>query len=100
MKRKQEKSIEQEEEMQMPGYPVYPASDDILNNKQTQFDINVENLSESTEQHQDKIIIDDALIDSVMDTNFDIPGTELDDKDEAIGSEDEENNFYSEDDSD
>ena len=28
-------------------------------------------------------------------TDLDVPGAELDDKDEAIGEEDEENNYYS-----
>ena len=99
MEKKQEKPIEHEGRQHLPGYPIYPANDDILN-KQTQLDIDVENLSESTEQNQDKIIIDDVLINAALDTDFDIPGAELDDMDEVIGSEDEENNFYSEDDSD
>ena len=30
-----------------------------------------------------------------IDQGLDIPGTELDDADEAIGEEDEENNYYS-----
>jgi hypothetical protein len=30
-----------------------------------------------------------------LDTDLDVPGSELDDEDEELGEEDEENNYYS-----
>ena len=132
-----------------PGYPHYPAKDDILNpeNNTERVDVDLENVNRSTgsirlqekdierknqaqsisEEEEDDLGIvegteadvteDDLLIlqasdgvigpnreedlnttDSRADINavdLDIPGTELDDDNEAIGEEDEENNYYS-----
>jgi len=68
----------------LPGNPVYSASEDIYNREK-------------------KESIDGDIIpgtkggesDSLFDTGLDVPGSELDDKDELVGSEDEENNYYS-----
>ena len=72
----------------------YPASEDIYNREDKSEDIDPENISTDKtiiqnsnewEQNSDKIGND-----------LDIPGAELDDDQEEIGSEDEENNYYSE----
>lgn len=63
------------ESEQIPGYPSYPASEDIFSKEK-------EELYDETE-------------DSSLDSGLDVPGAELDDADELIGEEDEENNFYS-----
>jgi hypothetical protein len=74
----------------------YPASEDIYNNEDNLEDIDPEGISgeriinpESNnnewKQNSDK-----------LGNDLDIPGSELDDAQEEIGSEDEENNFYSE----
>lgn len=60
----------------LPGYPVYPAGEDIFNHSKEE-DINLE---------------DESMISS---DGLDVPGADLDDEAEAIGSEDEENNYYS-----
>lgn len=59
-----------------PGYPEYPASDDIYE-KGEKAKQNVEDENEALEM------------------DLDVPGAELDDKNEEIGEEDEENNYYS-----
>lgn len=59
----------------LPGYPLYPASEDIYNRNRK-----VENMD---------------FEDGEKDNDLDIPGAELDDAQEKIGSEDEENNYYS-----
>ena len=59
-----------------PGYPVYAPNDDIYN----------------------KNIVENLYNGSNKDTSqndLDVPGSELDDAQEEIGSEDEENNYYS-----
>jgi hypothetical protein len=60
---------------QTPGYPVYPASEDIYS-------------KEKEEPY-------DETEDSPLDIGLDVPGAELDDANELIGEEDEENNYYS-----
>lgn len=71
----------------------YPANEDIYNQDKLE-DIDPENISSDKtitqnenewKQNSDKIGND-----------LDVPGSELDDEQEDIGSEDEENNFYSE----
>ena len=72
----------------------YPANEDIYNQEDQLEDIDPEDISgerivnqdnHEWKQNSDKIGND-----------LDIPGSELDDEQEEIGSEDEENNFYSE----
>jgi hypothetical protein len=70
----------------IPEYLRYPADEDIYNKDRkvadTDGDGNLEDLKEK----------------EPMDTygnDLDVPGAELDDNDEAIGEEDEENNYYS-----
>lgn len=72
----------------------YPANEDIYNQDNKLEDIDLEEISSQRtitqnnhewKQNSDKIGND-----------LDIPGAELDDQQEEIGSEDEENNYYSE----
>lgn len=76
----------------------YPANEDIYNQDNKLEDIDLEEISSERtitqnnhewKQNSDKIGND-----------LDIPGAELDDQQEEIGSEDEENNYYSEGDTD
>ena len=78
-----------------PGYPPYPAGEDIYNNSK---EVDLPSGS--------KIEINPTVerVDKLNEKNFnedksggdlDIPGAELDDQEERIGSEDEENNYYS-----
>ncbi|HOZ75597.1 MAG TPA: hypothetical protein PLS51_12285 [Flavobacterium sp.] len=81
-----------------PGYPQYPPSEDIYAMGKKEADIDPENpttnkaadVIESRETPNEK-----AFKDDVSGSDLDIPGTELDDSLEAVGSEDEENNYYS-----
>ncbi len=63
------------EKKNLPGYPLYPASEDIYNRSNK-----VENMD---------------FEDGETENDLDVPGAELDDQQERIGSEDEENNYYS-----
>lgn len=80
------------------GYPKYPESEDIYNKFDKEFDIDPENISkkkqfeivdEDPEWNESDIDLDH------LGEDLDVPGSELDDDQENIGSEDEENNFYS-----
>ena len=78
-----------------PGNILYPASDDIFN-KNIEEDIDPETLEENKEptakpgKQNEKEFDEDVSGD-----DLDVPGSELDDDQENIGSEDEENNYYS-----
>lgn len=82
----------------LPGYPVYPPSEDIYHKLRKENDINPEDISTMKESklsikpgHMNEL----DFTDDVSGGDLDIPGSELDDDLEAIGCEDEENNYYS-----
>lgn len=77
------------------GYPLYPASEDIYNNAE-ETELNPENLSEHKilNEISGKSNVKEFR-DDVTGDDLDVPGSELDDEQEDIGSEDEENNYYS-----
>jgi hypothetical protein len=82
----------------LPGYPVYPPSEDIYNKLHKENNINPEDVSQAKAPiHSPKPGIMNELdfTDDVSGADLDIPGAELDDDLEAIGCEDEENNYYS-----
>jgi hypothetical protein len=119
---------------ELPGYPKYPASEDILNRAE-KVDLDVdgslkdskpggiayegENITpdekestgisesdltkselEALKDAENSSGEDEVLKDRVYPVDFsgddlDVPGSELDDDNEQIGSEDEENNSYS-----
>ena len=86
-----------EEEKDFPGYPQYPASEDIYNNS-TEEDLETD-LLPSVEKpvpafKRLKENVKDISEDESGD-DLDVPGAELDDVDEFVGTEDEENNYYS-----
>ena len=80
------------------GYPEYPAGEDIYAVSKEEGNIDPDDLSklkqpgekENGAQGNGKKIEDER-----SGSDLDVPGAELDDEQEAIGSEDEENNYYS-----
>jgi len=79
------------------GYPLYPADEDIYNQAQQEEDIDTEDISkrkDSSENDNDGLNEKD-FDDDLSGDDLDVPGSELDDEQEAIGNEDEENNYYS-----
>lgn len=71
-----------------PDYPVYPPEEDIFDNFEEE-DLDPDKIVEPVANPVDAALNEDSDID------LDIPGSELDDIQEVIGSEDEENNYYS-----
>lgn len=80
------------------GYPASPVGEDIYNKYAEEKDINPEDISQfkdsnaidTTDPNNEKNYTDDQSGD-----DLDIPGSELDNEEESVGSEDEENNYYS-----
>ena len=144
-KRDVETSNDAKTDQDFPGYPHYPAKEDIMDQRTDshRVDVDVENLTNSNNKtgvsqrfpsDDDKkkamtpqpglgdddldirpgteadVTEDDLAIlnatngeigipqnvdNADLNTDLDIPGSDLDDENEAIGEEDEENNYYS-----
>ena len=74
----------------------YPASEDIYNKEKEETEINPEDITKikSTPSILGKMN-EKTFADVKTGVDLDVPGAELDDAQENIGSEDEENNYYS-----
>jgi hypothetical protein len=102
MKKKGKKS---KDESEFPGYPLYPASEDITK-QEGRVEGDIEDLIDHNKQQADASEneldneFDEGLKNRTTPADFsgkdlDVPGAELDDEQEQIGNEDEENNLYS-----
>jgi hypothetical protein len=79
-----------------PLYPVYPPSDDIYNKFKKEEDLDPEVTSENKENNRESGKRNESdFFEDKTGNDLDVPGSELDDEQEDIGSEDEENNYYS-----
>jgi len=82
----------------LPGYPVYPESEDIYNIYEEEKDIDPEDIhrrKEWTEKHIAGKSLDMDLDYESLINDLDVPGSELDEDMEMTSIEDEENNYYS-----
>ena len=80
------------------GYPSYPEDQDIYRQALEKINIDPEDpvIRKETDPDPDNILRGESLVtEGLMGSDLDIPGSELDDDLEEIGSEDEENNYYS-----
>ena len=87
-----------EKDTDLPGYPIYPPSEDIYNTSYEDKNIDLEDLSKLKNTEDIDIINYEnyrPLKDDIYGDDLDVPGSELDDDQEKIGNEDEENNYYS-----
>ena len=79
-----------------PGYPAYPVGEDIYNKAHEEKEINPEFISGTKDLNETDGTNRGKFIDPAsLGSDLDVPGSELDDNMESIGSEDEENNYYS-----
>jgi len=81
----------------LPGNPVYPAKEDIYSQAKR---IEAPDPDDSPKQKMagEKMAEkrnEKDFTEDVSGKDLDVPGSELDDSQENIGSEDEENNYYS-----
>ena len=81
----------------LPGYPIYPAGEDIYSKDKEEQDVDPEDVSKQKSPNEDttKKNNEKDFRHDVSGGDLDIPGSELDEQEENMGSEDEENNFYS-----
>jgi hypothetical protein len=78
------------------GYPTYPASEDIYNQEKEEKDLNPEDISKKKAPNEKQGTSNEkGFKDDMSGSDLDVPGAELDDQQESVGSEDEENNYYS-----
>jgi hypothetical protein len=92
------KELEKENKDNFPDYQIYPPSEDIYNKNHKESDIDPEDISKMKEAiERDKIgASNEKNFDEDMSgDDLDVPGSELDNLQEDLGSEDEENNYYS-----
>jgi hypothetical protein len=89
---------DKKEKIDLPGYPLYPANEDIYGQYKEEKSIDPEEISKTKESSDNRKVGKSNEKDFVEDesgSDLDVPGSELDDEQEKIGSEDEENNYYS-----
>src|SRR5688572_29286230 len=91
------KGKNKDENGDFPGYPMYPSTDDIYSKLKEETEIDPEDTTKvkSKNEDPDAKLNEKDFKDDVTGGDLDIPGSELDDAQEEIGSEDEENNGYS-----
>ena len=95
MKTKKTKS-EIEKEAQFPGYPSYSPSEDIYKKDKEEIDINPEDITKTKKPIKEEGVLNEkSFLEDMTGEDLDVPGSELDDQQESVGSEDEENNYYS-----
>ncbi len=79
----------------LPGYPIYPENEDIYKQGKEEVEINPEDISNLKENEITGKANTKDFDEVLTGEDLDVPGSELDDLEEEIGSEDEENNYYS-----
>ena len=85
-----------DENEEIPKDYVYDASDDIYNKRKEKHDADPEDTSvKKAPNEQPKEMDEKDFDENELGNDLDVPGSELDDEQEVIGSEDEENNYYS-----
>src|SRR4051812_47484883 len=98
MKNSEDKANEEQIEKNLNDLN-YPAEDDIYNQEEKLKDINPENINtEKTIDEKEGEWNENTFNIEKEDLTgdyLDVPSSELDDEQEKIGSEDEENNYYS-----
>lgn len=79
-----------------PANVMYPPNEDIYNQDKEEIEIDPEDISKTkTSNENDGKFNEKTFNQDKSGDDLDIPGAELDDEQEEIGSEDEENNGYS-----
>jgi len=90
------KQVDKENKNSLPGYPLYPDNEDIYQRDKEEENIDPENiLKTKTPNEVNRMLNEKDFKDDKTGGDLDVPGAELDDKQENIGNEDEENNYYS-----
>lgn len=84
------------ENSKLPGYPLYAASEDIYKQGKKEMELNPNDLSKNKVPNEEIASMNEkTFLEDMSGDDLDVPGSELDDQQESVGSEDEENNYYS-----
>jgi len=95
MEHNKKKSIEKKNH-EFTGYLPYPKDEDIFIASKEESEIDPEDLTKLKQPNEEPGMRNEKDFTQDFDgEDLDIPGAELDDDLEEIGSEDEENNYYS-----
>lgn len=90
------KRIDNQEEPNLPEYPLYSTSEDAYSQWKEESEINPEDITKRKAPNEKPGSKNEkGFEDDVSGSDLDVPGSELDDQQEEVGSEDEENNYYS-----
>lgn len=85
----EDKNANKTDETRLPEELVYSAEEDIYNQEERV----------AMDENGDLLTEEEGVVNVTQDepigAELDVPGAELDDENEAIGEEDEENNYYS-----
>ena len=90
------KGTKKKRKRNFPGYPINPRSEDIYSQKKEETEIDPEHITQVKSPNEKEGTKNEKdFKDDMSGDDLDVPGSELDDQQESIGSEDEENNYYS-----
>jgi hypothetical protein len=96
MKQDDEKRADKAEKENFPGYQHYSPKEDIYRRGKEEQEIDPEDPGKKKLPNEPYMGRNEKNSDTALPGNdLDVPGSELDDELEDIGSEDEENNYYS-----
>ena len=84
-----------EQENNLPASLHYNPEDDIYNKGKKEQNLNPDDNSMLDSNESEGAMNEKDFEEDVSGGDLDIPGAELDDRNEEIGEEDEENNYYS-----
>jgi hypothetical protein len=88
--------VDSEMKENFPGYPKYPASEDVYAQLKEESDIDPENPSQMKDSVEEVGAWNEkSFKEDMVGDDLDVPGSEMDDEQENNGMEDEENNYYS-----
>lgn len=81
---------------ELEGYPSYPPSEDIYQRFNEESNLNPNDLTKKKSPNEKVGSRNEKDFENdISGDDLDVPGSELDDQQESVGSEDEENNHYS-----
>lgn len=90
------KKTDKAEKDGFPGYPIYPENEDIYSRQKEEIEIDPEYTDQKkTPVEKGGELNEKNFKQDKTGGDLDVPGAELDDAQEELGSEDEENNIYS-----
>jgi hypothetical protein len=86
------------ENYDLQEYKLYPENEDIYRRYKEEKELDPEDISKVKKSNPDDEVLSDIDMEFnevLVGSDLDTPGSELDNEQEMMGSEDEENNYYS-----